>query len=281
MIDGIKDFAGNKLNLNVGGNYTTFYDQGSGELIWVVTACKPFRLEDFEWNFPIIGKFSYKGFFDKDLATKEESELKKLGYDTNMRNAEGWSTLGILKDPILSGMLQHGESDLADLIIHELTHGTIFLKNNVEFNENLASFIGSHGALDYLKYKYGEGSREYLNYLSRMNDRQKYNAYILRSYTALDSLYNSFKKDDSYEFKIKAKNRMLQKIVNNLDTIRFSPEYRSIKFFSDGLPDNTYFMSFKRYRGMQIYFENEFIGKFGSDLIRYIDFLKKKYRSFE
>ncbi len=43
-------------------------------------------------------------------------------------------------------MLNRSEGDLANLIIHEMSHATIFVKDSVDFNENLATFIGDRGA---------------------------------------------------------------------------------------------------------------------------------------
>ena len=69
-----------------------------------------------------------------------EKELKEEGLDTNIRTAGGWSTLGWFEDPILSNMLNDSEAGFAELLIHELTHGTLFVKDSVRFNENLATF---------------------------------------------------------------------------------------------------------------------------------------------
>ena len=87
------------------------------------------------------------------MADKEMELLKEAGYDVGMRTVGGWSTLGWFKDPILSNMLNRSYGDLANLIIHELVHATIFVKDSVEFNENLASFIGDQGAKLFLKRK--------------------------------------------------------------------------------------------------------------------------------
>ncbi len=92
----------------------------------------------------------YKGFFNQKLAFELKDELEKEGYDVIVRNPGGWSTLGWFTDPILSKMLNRSEGDLANLIIHEMVHSTIFVKDSVEFNENLATFIGDRGAEKFL-----------------------------------------------------------------------------------------------------------------------------------
>ena len=105
----------------------------------------------YEWSFPFLGRVPYKGFFDRGAAIEEDSLLRLKGYDTGIGNIRGWSTLGWFKDPILSGMLENSEGALANLIIHELWHGTLYVKDSADFNENLASFAGEQGALLFLQ----------------------------------------------------------------------------------------------------------------------------------
>ena len=155
LIADIKKFAVEELGYSESDNYTTFYDQHNCPLMYVVSACPEFSMEEYEWQFPIAGSFTYKGFFERKMADKEIAELKAEGYDVYLGTASGWSTLGWLKDPILSGMLDKSEGELAELIIHELTHSFKYEKDNITFNENLATFIGEQGAIRYLNKKYG------------------------------------------------------------------------------------------------------------------------------
>ena len=48
-------------------------------------------------------------------------------------------------------------------------------------------------------------------------------------------------------------------------------------YFDDYTPDNTFFMSYIRYRGEQSIFENELKNSFGGDLAKYIEKLKSKF----
>ena len=113
LVDEIKVFAFDSLGINYSNNYSSVYDQKGKELMFVVTACKPFKLEPKEWSFPLIGTFSYKGFFDLEKARALEIQLKEEGLDTNIRTASGWSTLGWFEDPILSNMLDDTEAGFA------------------------------------------------------------------------------------------------------------------------------------------------------------------------
>lgn len=151
LIQQVKAFGEEELGINPSKNYTTFFDQEGKDILWMVTACPPFSLEPKKWNFPLIGSFGYKGFFDLEKAKKERAYWKEKGYDSDIRVVAGWSTLGVFRDPILSSMLLREDAELISLILHELTHGTVFIKDNTALNENLASFIGDQGAIRFCK----------------------------------------------------------------------------------------------------------------------------------
>ncbi len=277
LIQRVKAYAVDSLGINDSDNYTTIYDQKGKPSLWVVTAAKPFALEPVEWRFPVLGSFPYKGFFEYEMALKEKAKLDADSLDTNIGVVGGWSTLGWFKDPILSNMLMRNEGELADLIIHELTHGTLFVKDSVEFNENLATFIGKTGARRFLKQVYGESSREYKQYELGVKDSERFTSHILRGTDALDSLYKTFTAQDTFVTKRKKKEELMAKIMDTTDTITFNNpgKYRAIlKYVS---PNNAYFLSFVRYRAKLDNFEKELESQFDNDLKAYLEYLKEKY----
>lgn len=174
LIQAARKFAIDSLGLNNTDNYTSLYDQKGEEIMWVIIACEPFRLAEKRWDFPVIGSVPYKGFFDKAKAQRERDALEKEGWDVGVRNPDGWSTLGWFTDPILSGMLRRSEGDLASLIIHEMVHATIYVKDSSDFNENLASFIGDRGAELFLLRTFGDTSRQYQEYIHQDGDYGKW-----------------------------------------------------------------------------------------------------------
>jgi predicted aminopeptidase len=273
IVNEAKTFAINELGLKGQKNYTTYYDQRGEELMWVVTACEPYRLASYSWNFPILGSFTYKGFFIPEMAEKEAGKLREMGYDSSIRNAGGWSTLGILKDPILSGMLDRDEGALAELIIHELTHGTVFIRDDITFNENLATFIGTEGAGLYLEKKYGRGSSELSEYMEAVEDREKFAAYVLHGATLLDSLYGTYEPGWSEARKLTIKSDWFGRFMNSLDTVQFNDADRYRDYFETVELNNTFFMSFLRYRGGQKQFKKILKEKFNGNLAAYIQFL--------
>lgn len=282
LIEEIKKFGVDSLGLTPSDNYTTFYNQHGRPLIWLITASERYKVEPHLWHFPIVGTFPYKGYFDSTRAVAEEKTLIDKGLDTDIGEVSAWSTLGYLKDPILSSMLRRRDGSLANLILHELTHGTLFVKNNLELNENLASFVGDQGTIRFLKYKYGADSeqmRQY-EYSKRYNDA--FSQHMLRGAGRLDSLYKTFGADLTPSPQRDAlKTRLIADIVSDTDTLLSGKRTLTNKNrWPDGkLPNNAYFISYLTYKSKQSAFRQEFEKKFGGDLKQYLNHLKGKYPS--
>jgi predicted aminopeptidase len=277
FIRAIKRFAVDSLGLNDTKNYDKIFDQKGKPLLWAVTASEPYQLKPKEWNYGPMGDMPYKGFFDSTRAKNLVKSLEKEGYDTHVYSPAGWSTLGWFADPVLSSMLHWEEGDLASLIIHEMTHGTIWVTGGIEFNENLADFIGDKGALLYLASKYGQDSKEYQDYIKGDLDGEKFYKHILRGAERLDSLYKTFREKDTKTFKNQKKYALIEEIIDGLGKIGITTPKRSAKKFKRKLPNNAYFMNFRRYRSKQNQFEDECNTKFKADLKQYIIYLKQKF----
>lgn len=277
LIDEVRKFAIDSLGLKDTENYKTMFDQKGEEIMWVVTACAPYELRAKEWDFPVVGSMPYKGFFRKDLAFKLRDELKEEGWDVSIRNPGGWSTLGWFTDPILSEMLARGEGDLANLIIHEMSHATIFVKDSVDFNENLATFIGDRGAEKFLISKYGVASPEYLDYMNEDADYLKFADHMLRATVSLDSLYRAMNPAHPDSLKANQKKKMIQRIVSSLDTLTLATTKSPSARFQKNLPNNAYFMNFRRYQAKQVDFWSEYKESFNENLKLYIQSMSKRY----
>jgi predicted aminopeptidase len=278
LVDDIRRFAFDSLGINFSENYTEIFDQKGKASMFVVTACDPFSFTAKTWNFPIVGNFPYKGFFDQEKAKELAEEIKlKDSLEVSVRTAGGWSTLGWFKDPILSNMLNRTEGDLASLLIHELTHGTLFVKDSVTFNENLASFIGDKGASLYLASKYGLESEEVRRYNTSIEDEEKFKTFILAAAQKLDSTYKNISKLKREE-KIIQKEITMEKLWDDYDTLTFKlPVYQS--YLRKRQPNNTFFMSYLRYNSQGELLEEELNLQFRGNLKAYLVYLKSKYPS--
>lgn len=151
LIQQTRRFAKEVMGLEVGDSYTTYFDTDDEPIIWNVTATPKDSLEPITWDFPIIGKVPYLGYFKKKDAKRKKSELLALGYDVEMTVVDGYSLLGYLDDPIFSSMLDEGDERIVNVIIHELAHANIYVADNTDFNETIATFLGDEGAAQFFE----------------------------------------------------------------------------------------------------------------------------------
>ncbi len=277
FIQEVRQYAIDSLGLNDTENYTSMYDQQGKPVLWVVTGSRPFGFIQKEWDFPVVGKVPYKGFFREELALKEAEKVEAEGFEYGIRTVGGWSTLGWFRDPILSNMLNRSTGDLANLIIHELSHATIFIKDSVTFNENLASFIGDRGARKFLTDTYGEHSQELSAYIRELKDEEIYYQHVLRGADSLSAFYGRLRAGgDTAQWKVE-KNRIIRKVVDSLDTLSFSFPYQIRERLGEKLPNNTFFMSFMRYREKQRNLDSLYERKYNGNIKAMIRDLKQKH----
>jgi predicted aminopeptidase len=156
----------------------------------------------------------------------------------------------------------------------------LYVKNDVTFNENLANFIGAKGAEQFLLYKYGKDSKQYIHYKQSEIDTKIYTDYILSSTQRLKALYSTFSKSETEVAKTEKKKKLIAKIVSGVNKL---PLYSKRKFFRYTLQafreGNAFFMSFERYDSEFEKFEKEYKKYYNSDLKTYLKAMKEKYPS--
>jgi predicted aminopeptidase len=144
-------FAERQLGLRTGTSFTTYSPLKRDSLVLVLSAARRDTLAAHTWWFPVVGRVPYKGYFDFARARADAAEMRRLGFDTYLRTASAFSTLGWFDDPLLSTTLALDTTDLANTVIHELLHGTLFVRGQVAFNESFASFVGARGAIEFFE----------------------------------------------------------------------------------------------------------------------------------
>lgn len=187
----IREFGERELGLLPSGNYTRVYDTGGEPVSHLVSACRKDRFSPHTWWFPVVGTVPYKGFFDLADAEAEAAELEEQGYDVARHEVSAYSTLGWFSDPLFSPTLEDPEEEIADLILHELTHATLYVPGDSDFNESLASFVGRQGALEFVRWRFGQGSAVYDRTVQRIAAAERRDAAALDLYRRLDDLYRS------------------------------------------------------------------------------------------
>ena len=145
----VRRFADQRIGLRVGGSYRSVSTVDGHAVVQLLTAARRDQLEPYTWWFPMVGRVPYKGFFSKPGAIATAEDLESKGYDTYVRPAMAFSTLGWFDDPLPSPLLKHDEVTLAQVIFHELLHNTVFLPGQTSFDESSATFVGYRAAIEF------------------------------------------------------------------------------------------------------------------------------------
>ncbi|MHB8875083.1 MAG: aminopeptidase [Myxococcaceae bacterium] len=176
-------------------NYESYTDLHRPAAVWVVQACAPLAFDVRRWHFPLVGSVPYLGFFDEGAARRYAASLASAeGLDIEVRTASAFSTLGWFRDPVLSTMLPEGDGavgGLANVILHESVHATLYLPNQSAFNESLASFIADGLTPSWLASTVGPKAPEAVAWERTQKRRQVWDERMHRAYVELDTLYRS------------------------------------------------------------------------------------------
>jgi predicted aminopeptidase len=186
----ILELARAELALDPGDSYRTYLDTEDAPLSYAVTACHPLALLPYRWSFPFVGQVPYKGYFDEGDANAEADRLRARGLECSVLPVAAFSTLGWFKDPVTTPMLRGGIAELADTLIHETTHRTLYIKGSTSFNESLATHMGREGTIRFLAAH--EELRHLLPaYLEARAAAMEREEILLRVRNDLDALYRS------------------------------------------------------------------------------------------
>ena len=268
FIQEVKRYGEEKLGLARTKSYSKYFGV-EGSVLHVITASEKDCLKLYQWDFPITGKVSYKSFFTEEGVLKEKRFLEGEGYDTFVQEAGAYSTLGWLNDPIFSPMLQWDEATLANVILHEMTHTTIYFKGQTDFNEQMATFVGNRGAIDFLTEKYGEGSQEVVEAIHNQEDDLFFSRWIDQ---ACQRLSNFYSKDIPREEKIAGREEIFGSLIEEFETISFKTDL--YKNFAKKDLNNSVLLAYRRYMHRLDNFDAVY-EYLGSDLRKMIGFFKE------
>lgn len=187
LVLGARDFAARTLGLRAGRSFTTYAALDHDTLVMVLAGAYRDRLEPITWWFPIVGRVPYKGYFDFPAATRAAAALRSDGFDAYVRPSPAFSTLGWFNDPLVSASLRTDSLDLANTVIHELTHNTYFASGQAAFNESFANFVGARGAAAFFRARGDSAAAAEID--ARWADERVLGAFWTEVYDALDSAF--------------------------------------------------------------------------------------------
>lgn len=184
-----REFAEDSLGLPAKDAFTQFTKLDRDTLLLVLSGARKDWLTPKTWWFPVVGRVPYKGFFDLADAHDAERDLANDGFDTYLRPAAAFSTLGWFNDPLLSSTIAADSVQLVDLVIHELTHNRYFAKGEAVFNESFANFVGARGAQRFFLARGDTASAA--RSVARWDDDRLLAAYWAQLHRALDSTFRA------------------------------------------------------------------------------------------
>ena len=243
FIEEVKRYGEEKLGLTRTKSYSKYFEV-KGPVLYVITASEKDCLQLYRWNFPITGNVTYKSFFTKGDVLKEQRFLETKGYDTFIQEAGAYSTLGWLKDPIFSSILQWDEATLANLILHEMTHATIYFKGQTDFNERIATFVGNHGAIDFLCGKYGRGSKEVVEAIHCQEDDLLFSQWIDQACQQLSRFYS---REISRDEKLRGREELFQHLKEEFMEKMASLKIGGYRNFEKVDINNAVLLAYRRY----------------------------------
>jgi predicted aminopeptidase len=170
----IRKFAVTELHLPDNESYRRFADLERRAVVWNVVAAPEFSLTLHTWCFPVVGCVTYRGYYAEADAQAEAAALRLQGLEARVYGVPAYSTLGWLNwaggDPLLSTFIQYPDGELARIMIHELAHQVLFVKDDTMFNESFATAVERLGGLRWLAE---EGSPEVRQQYEKFDVRRR------------------------------------------------------------------------------------------------------------
>jgi len=193
LVTELREFAENKLSLNVGKAYSKYKHLDRSAAVWVVYAAPAFSTELQTWKYPIVGEYQSRGFFKERMAKEYSAKLHSQGFDVYVGEATAYSTLGWFSDPLLSTLLDDSDEELAETLFHELAHRTYYLKGDTMFNESFATAFAQKSVQLWLKEK-GEGKR-LEKYRKKLKRRDEFRSLLQETKNELNLIYKNTNND--------------------------------------------------------------------------------------
>ncbi len=189
--EAVREYGIRSMGLRDTKSYTTFVRTDHGHLAYVVSAARPTSFERHLWRYPVVGAMPYRGFYRETAALREARRLEAAGWETMTRRVGAFSSLGYFVDPLYSYMSMYPPERIASLLLHEMTHATIWVSNDVPLNEAIANFVGDRGALAYLAHRYGTDSPVLEDAIRRQSERARFTRFMQNLARELEAVYDS------------------------------------------------------------------------------------------
>jgi predicted aminopeptidase len=244
LVAQVKAFGERELGLKRTQNYETINLRSRQSPIYTVSASPKDRLSRKTWWFPIVGDMPYLGFFDLSKARKEKERLAVDGLDVNIGVADAYSTLGWFRDPLTLNLIKGHTVDLVEVILHEMTHATLYLKGEGEFNETLAVLVGKVGAFQYLRTTYGSTHPLTTEARNSIDDERIFSSFLNSVLEDLEHLYSS---PIEYREKLFQREKIFASALQRFNRLKESFKTQDFDGFGHAEINNSYLLSISLY----------------------------------
>ncbi len=249
---------------------TTILDRDAVTYL-VITSPKD-KVYAIEECFIFAGCFPYLGFFKKSSALDYVKKMEEQGNETYMRKVLAYSTLNKFSDPILSTFFLYDRFELAETIFHELFHTILFIKDEVDLNENLANFFG----------------KKLLEiYFANNKDNIKLKKYfeMEKAFRELSSFISNLGIDYEKSLTIDASDKAKKNFLDEIFTPKIKDECVRLKLQDHCWPlratwNNATFAAFKTYEKGQDKIA-KMLNTHGGDLKELFKYIEKKYLEYD
>lgn len=268
VVSAAKVYAIKSIGLKQNGSYDQVIVLDRNAVTYVVSGAPKDKLEPYLWHFPVVGAVPYKGFFDRNEAIAEKEGLEAKGFDAHLRGVAAFSLLGWIPDPLYSPLLKYEPPVLANTIIHELTHGTVFLKGASSFNEGFATFVGNQGGFGFMRERYGAASPEARYAEGMVRDERKFTAFLQDLGGRLRELYGTAR---SHDEKIAAREQVFAEAQAQFALIPFETDHYA--WFGKSKLNNAFLMTLLTYQSNADRFDRVY-ERLGRDLPAMVRFFR-------
>ena len=244
LVARIKDFGEKALGLKKTRNYQTVYLNSGQHPIYCVSASPKDRLERITWWFPVVGDMPYLGFFELKKAKAEKNNLVKKNLDVTIGTANAYSTLGWFRDPVTLNLIKGSIVDLVETILHEMTHATLYVKGQGEFNEGLAVLVGKMGSLLFLESTFGHSHPFTIEVKKSIEDERIFSSFLNSLLEKLEHLYNA---PISYQDKLGGREKIFSAFLDDFSILKGTLQTRRFTGFGRMELNNAYLLSIGLY----------------------------------
>ena len=244
LVAQIKAFGERELGLKKTDNYETVYPRADREPIYLVAASKKDSFSLKTWWFPIVGDLPYLGFFDLEEAREEQARLLHENLDVYMGRAGAYSTLGWFQDPVTMNLIDGSTPQLVTILLHEMTHATLYVKGQGAFNEGLAELVGKVGAVQFFEKTFGPAHPYTKEARDALADERLFSRFLNALMTEMEEVYGL---QEDFQEKMRLRKEVFARYHNRFEALKKDFRTRQFVHFGQMPANNAYLMTVALY----------------------------------